>query len=216
MAFEYNIDQLERFEQKLLAQDYLDSSFIVVDGDKPLIISCPHSVPQTRGDRIKLAETRTAIFGCILNLELDVPLIFKTKNCKDDANFDLVCKYKDTLVKYINEHNIKCCVDLHIMKPNSKFDTVLGVNGNENLCGKVFVEDIVEGKFKEAGYNVGVDEVFKASHKGTVSNTVSRVCGVPAIQIELCWDIIDTWDKVFNITELLKECLEEILSRLEE
>ena len=49
-----------------------------------------------------------------------------------------------------------------------------------------------------------------------MSNTVSRVCVVPAIQIELCWDIIDTWDKVFNVTELLKECLEEILSRLEE
>lgn len=102
------------------------------------------------------------------------------------------------------------------MKPNSKFDVVLGVNGNENLCGKVFVKDIVESKFKKAEYKVGVDEVFKASHKGTVSNTVSRVCNVPAIQIELCWDIIDTWDKVFNITELLKECLEEILSRLEE
>ena len=215
MTFYYDIEQIEDFEQSLLSQTYLDNSFTLIKGDKPLIISCPHSVQQTRGNLLKIAETRTAVLGCILNHELNVPLLFKTKNCKDDANFDVVCKYKDALVKYIGDNNIKCCIDLHIMKPNTKFDVVLGVNGDENLCGKLFVKDIIAGAFKDAGYNVGIDEVFKASHKGTVSNTVARVCGVPAIQIELRWSIIDDWVKMFKVVELLRYCLEEILSALE-
>lgn len=216
MTCYYDIEQIEEFEKSLLTQTYLDNSFTLINGNKPLIISCPHSVPQTRGNLLKIAETRTAVLGCILNHELSVPLLFKTKNCKDDANFDLVCNYKDALVKYITEHNTKCCIDLHIMKPNTKFDIVLGVNGNENLCGNLFVKDIIATAFKEAGYNVGIDEVFKASHRGTVSNTVARVCSVPAIQIELRWSIIDNWVKMFKVAELLRYCLEEILSALEE
>lgn len=216
MTFYYDIEQIEDFEQNLLAQTYLDNSFTMLKGEKSLIVSCPHSVPQTRGNRIKLAETRTAVLGCILNHELDVPLIFKTKNCEDDANFDVVCEYKDALVKYITDHNTKCCVDLHIMKPNTKFDVVLGVNGDDNLCGKLFVKHIIANVFEAAGYNVGIDEVFKASHKGTVSNTVARECSVPAIQVELRWTIIDDWNKVFKIAELLRQCLAGILSKLEE
>jgi len=215
MLYSYDINQIENFEKNLLTQNYLDYSFTMLNGDKPLILSCPHSVPQTRGNRIKLAETRTAVLGCILNHELSVPLIFKTKNCQDDANFDIVCEYKDALVKYITEHNIECCVDLHIMKPDAKFDIVLGVNGDENLCGKLFVKDVIASKFREAGYNVGIDEVFKASHKGTVSNTVARICNIPAMQVELRWKIIDTWAKVFSVAELLKSCLNEILDKLD-
>lgn len=61
---------------------------------------------------------------------------------------------------------------------------------------------------------VKVDDVFPASYPHTVSATVSREVGIPAIQLEINWNIVDDYNKVdefVNIISKIIDQLEEII-----
>ena len=64
------------------------SSFQLKSGVGGVMISAPHAVEQTRNGRIKCAESQTGALAKMLHEQLHCPIIYKTKNMGDDANYD--------------------------------------------------------------------------------------------------------------------------------
>lgn len=70
-------------------QNGTDNSFEYEEGYiKNIIISAPHSAPQTRNGKIKLSESFTGVIAKLLNKYFGYSIIYKTKNCDDDVNYD--------------------------------------------------------------------------------------------------------------------------------
>ena len=87
--------------------------FVIKEGVGAVMVSAPHSVSQTRAGRIKQAEPQTGALALLLRENLKCPVICKTANSGDDANFDMVSSYKTALAEYIKNNEIAFLLDLH-------------------------------------------------------------------------------------------------------
>ena len=94
-----------------------ENSYELLSGSGPVMISAPHSVEQTRNGSIKYAEPETGVLAKMLHEELGCPVIYKTGNKGDDANFDEESSYKNALIEYVKNNNILFVLDLHQLAP---------------------------------------------------------------------------------------------------
>ena len=175
-------------------QKYLDyfqsgdiiESFLLERGDGTVMISAPHSVEQIRSGSPKYAEPQTGVLAKMLRDALNCPIICKTRNCGDDANYDEHSPYRDTLRDYINENHIKYLLDLHQMAPERKENIDLGTGRGVNISPDPLVADIVKNHFSARHISeISVNALFSASYPYTVSSTIFRECGICCLQIEI-------------------------------
>lgn len=161
------------------------NNFFIKDGLKKILISCPHSVPQTRNGEIKDAEPETAIIALELS-KLGYPCIIKTTNENDDANRDLNIPYKNDMLKFINNNDIKFVIDLHQLNSNREMDICLGT-GNENhknLLHFSFLTELIKKSFEDNKLITTINNPFSAKNVRTISG-FSSSNNIPAIQIEI-------------------------------
>ena len=176
-------DNLKYAEERM--NEFRQQSFVIKPGEGGIMFSAPHSVEQFREGKIKYSERQTGILVEMLHKELGCPIIKKTANYNDDANYDPVCAYKDALAKYVSDNKIHFLVDLHQLSPSRDVMVNLGTGEWKNL-NNITLLNIFMSSFSK--HNLGiiqVDEPFDGSYDHTVSSTIHRKCSIPCIQIEL-------------------------------
>lgn len=162
-----------------------EKSFELLEGYGRVIVSAPHSVEQTREGKTKFAEPQTGILARLLHDELNCPVIYKTKNCNDDANFDGISPYKDALSAYIQKADVRFLIDLHQLSSAREVSVNFGTANFRNIENSDLF-NIVLGEF--AIQNLGliqIDVPFDASNPYTVSSYVHNKNKIPCIQIEI-------------------------------
>ncbi len=162
-----------------------DRSFELLDGERKIMISAPHSVEQTRNGNIKYAEPQTGVLAKLLHDELDCPVIFKTRNCFDDANFDKTSPYKDALKEYILTHNIVFLIDLHQLAPYREVKINIGTGNFKNISDLKYINFALEAFTKHRLGVVQIGTPFDASYPYTISSYIASNCHIPCMQIEL-------------------------------
>lgn len=166
-------------------QSFHNESFKLLEGQGFIIVSSPHSVEHTREGIIKFAEPQTGVLACLLHDELNCPVIYKTKNCNDDANYDENSIYKDAIISYIESSNIKFLIDLHQLSPKREINIDFGTSNFNNLKDiKIFNIILYEFTNQNIG-SIQIDEPFSASYPYTISSYVHNMCKIQSIQIEI-------------------------------
>lgn len=153
-----------------------------------VMISAPHSVEQMRNGSIKFGEYDTGVLARLLYDELGCPVIYKTCNCNDDANYDEVCGYKETLKRFITEKGggIRYLIDLHEMHPRRENLYDLGTGNGRNIEAGPEILDVVKGELEVRGFeHIAVDDIFDAGYRYTVSAFTARECGISCLQVEI-------------------------------
>ncbi len=179
----FDLALFRRYEDEFSKEK--NGSFELIAGMGRVMISAPHSVQQTRNGKIKRAEEQTGPFAKMLHDELNCPIIFKTKNCNDDANYDPSCDYKDAIVEYISTNNIDFVLDLHLLSAKRDIMVDIGTGGYNNVRSRECVEIVKEAfMLRDVGL-VEIDKPFSAKSPRTISAFVSKSCGISALQIEL-------------------------------
>ncbi len=192
-------------------------SFELLEGEGVVIVSAPHSVEQTRNNQIKYAEPQTGVLAKMLHDVLNCPVIYKTRNCGDDANFDENSSYKQALLEYIKNNNIAFLIDLHQLSPTRDVKINIGTGRLKNISKFEFI-NLALKVFSQR--NIGliqIDEPFDATYPFTISSYISSACNISCLQIEMNSGIVrvDTDDsqveKVFDaLVELVKSISEMI------
>ena len=192
-------------------------SFELLEGEGAVIISAPHSVEQTRNGKIKNAEPQTGALAKMLHDVLNCPVIYKTKNCCDDANYDEHSSYKQALLEYIRKNNIAFLIDLHQLAPTRDVKIDIGTGKLKNVFDFEFI-NIALKVFSSR--NIGliqIDTPFDATYPFTVSSYISSACNISCLQIEMHSNIVraDTNDsqveKVFDaLVDLIKSISQKI------
>ncbi|MCR5809701.1 MAG: N-formylglutamate amidohydrolase [Clostridiales bacterium] len=160
-------------------------SFTLVKGEGRVMISAPHSAEQTRNGRKKYGEYLTGVLANMLHDELGCPIICKTKNCKDDANYDEKSRYKQKLKKYVIKNKIGYLIDLHQMNPQRPEGIAVGTGEGRNISADPGIADRFVKCFEDAGIDgVAIDKPFSAINPNTVSSFIARECGIPCVQLE--------------------------------
>lgn len=174
----------------------LSDSYKILDGEKKVMISAPHCVEQTRNGHIKLAEPQTLYIANELHTSLSCPIIYKTANCNDDANYDTECAYKSVLADYIKTHNIRWLLDLHQMASHRENDIDLGTGRGKNFTDTEALKTISDIFKSFEIQNVVYDHLFSASYPFTVSSYISRSCKIQCLQIEINSSIVYNTDSI--------------------
>lgn len=205
-------EKAKEYEKYFLKEH--EESHMLLSGNRTIMISAPHSVFQTRNDKLKSAERETGVLALMLHDELDCPVIVKTKNCNDDANFDAKSPYKDDLVKYIKSNGIKFLIDLHQLSP--KRDIIFDV-GTSNLIGaengeilNLILKCLTQ---KKLGI-LQINKLYDGSYPYTVSAHVSKTCNVPSIQLEMNTKLFATKKRGNHLKDVY-EALENFILELE-
>lgn len=156
------------------------------EGDIAILFSAPHCVDHFRNGKIKVHEINTDTLIKKIKEKINVSIIYKKESLTEDANWDQNCNYKNKVVNFINEKNIKLFIDIHGMSYNREEDICIGTAFGKNLNGGTNILDVMTKKFKEAGYvNTTVDMPFSASNKNCMSTFVASKCKIPTFQIEI-------------------------------
>lgn len=174
-----------RIQAEAIMDDFADRSFIIKDGTGAIMFSAPHSVEQLREGKPKYSEPQTGLLAEMLHNELGCPIIRKTANFGDDANYDAECKYKDALSEYVKEHGIKFLIDLHQLAPYRDVMINFGTGNWQNMDNITLLNIFLSVFSKNALGSIQIDEPFDASYEHTVSATIHRKCGIPCMQIEM-------------------------------
>ena len=160
-------------------------SFEIKDGNKKIMFSAPHCVEQTRDGRIKSAEGKTGELVRLLNAEADCPVIYKTENRDDDANYDSVSPYKDALCEYVKAHGITMLVDLHELSPARRTLVDVGTGRGKNIKEGEITEFFRNSFCKYPKNSVKIDLPFAGANPRTVSSHIAAECGISCIQLEI-------------------------------
>ena len=159
------------------------ASFELLPGPGPVMISAPHSVGQIREGRPKAAEPGTGLLALLLHGD-GCPVIVKTRNLGDDANFDPVSPYREALCRYVRGHGVRFLLDLHQLSPGRAEMIDIGtgrfVNGSRREAD-LLVRRLSRPLFQP----LSVDGLFSGGGPNTVCSQTARDCRIPCLQLEL-------------------------------
>lgn len=186
----------------------------ILQGTNEILLTAPHSVDQIREGNIKVGEYRTGLIVKLLGRKSDCHIAYKTKNLNDDANYNKDCNFKKDILRYIRENQIMFVLDFHLSRPDREFALDIGTGKGLNIRGGEDKLKILLQSLSEKYSPVKVDEVFPASYPHTVSATVARELGIPAMQIEINWKIVDDYDKVDEFIETLLKIIRQLEEKI--
>lgn len=191
-----------------------NESFKYIKGKEKIILSAPHSVSHFRKGKIKAKDSHTGTIAILLQNALNCNCIYKTKNCNDDANYDIENNlYKNELIEIINKNQIKFLLDIHGAKEGQGFDIDVGTSNYNNLNNKKDYASQIVKLGKKYNLNVTIDKVFKASTLHTIANSINAQTKVPCMQIEISkkYRKLENFDNVKVLLNFLEEFLKKIL-----
>lgn len=194
------IQKIVKNEKRFMANQYKGKRFrerAIKNGKIPVMISAPHAVNHFREEKQKYADMYTGGLAEYLHDELGCHVMYATGYTQNDANYDeaVTCEYKQELVSYIQENDIKVLIDLHGSAKTREFAVEMGTidEADSSLHQYQFIEELIHitlessmGKWlKEDGKVISNNSVFAASNPNTVTNFVSRETKIPCIQLEI-------------------------------
>lgn len=173
-----------------------DNSFEYEQGDiTDILISAPHAANQTREGKIKYSERFTGVIAKILHKYYGYSIIYKTKNCGDDANYDEESPYKDFLFKKCKEFKPLIVLDLHGLSKNRAAQINIGTNfGNSVFQDNEIITCLINCFKKFKIMNIVIDHPFSAGAR-TITGSVSEKVGTKAIQIEMNYGFLSIGEK---------------------
>lgn len=209
------LEYMNKLEEEFALNDYKGiktekESFKVLEGDKNILISCPHSVDQERKGIMKPRELYTGTLCKLIHEYTNCNAIYKYHNDGIDDNFVLHTKYKEKIGELVKEKDIKLVIDIHGMvgsrsKRFRGYYVELGTDSGRNLLGKTYISEKMIDLFNSNGVNkVVVDKKFKASRNYTIAKYVSTNYRVPAVQVEVSGDFRNALNyDIENVKKLL-------------
>ncbi len=192
-----------------------ENSYEFEEGDiTDIIFSAPHSVSQTRNGKIKCAEPYTGVIAKILHKNYGYSVLYKTKNCGDDANYDEKSPYKNKLYAICRKYKPILVIDLHGLSKKRDCIINLGTNFGNTLQDDTETLNELIHCLRNAGINkITTDHPFFAS-ENTIASSVSRKLKQKAIQIEINFGYLDkSPEHILNVINALHSFCQKIRKR---
>lgn len=174
MNFKEEINKLELLE--------LDSDYIIMKGNLPILFTAPHTMKQLKEDgTIKLNESYTKAIALYLNKYFNTSCMVKINDTGIDSNQDNRDEFKKEIIRFVKENNIKLVIDLHGANINQDFDIEFGTLNNLSIDFSTIRE--LEEAFTENGIkNIKHNDPFKG---GAITQYLYGIKDIDVVQIEI-------------------------------
>ncbi len=168
-------------ELKELENQEFNSDFIIKKGSIPILFTAPHTMNQEKEDGIKLAEPYTKAIALYLNKYFNVSTMIKIKDTGLDPNRDNHDEFKNELIKFVKENDIKLVIDLHGSKRDRNFDIEFGTLNNLSADFST-IKELEEAFTENQINNIIYNNPFKG---GAITQYLFNLKDVDVIQVEI-------------------------------
>ena len=159
---------------------------VFLEGEVPVLVTCPHSTSHVRAGKLKRHEFYTAALGTILHSALGCHCLYANRQQETDPNYRDDCGFKTMVAAVLSERNIELVVDLHGTGNERPEDVFPGVGKEgEFLLGNAAVLDGFYSCAEKRGIRAGSPDVFPAARQMTVAKFSAAKLSVPAVQVEI-------------------------------
>ena len=192
MEFKTIINELENEKHQ--------EDFIIKKGSIPILFTAPHTMEQHKKDgSIKVSEPYTKAIALYLNKYFDVNCMVKINDTGLDSNRDNHDEFKQKLIRFVKDNNIKLVIDLHGARNSRDFDVEFGTLNNITADFSTIKE--LEEAFTENGItNVAYNDPFKG---GAITQYLYNLKEIDVIQVEINGKYRDP-DNLDNVEKLCK------------
>jgi len=215
LNFKSNLKKHKEILKNIKHKEIIFNNFSILKGNNNIILSAPHAFKQLRNGKSKNNEINTSNICKLLHYYTGCHAIYTINNTNYDANYDKENPYREYLIKYINENNIKFLIDIHGIEHTCKYNIIIGTNYYKNVNNDIDkINSIIKIINENLTNNIAVDKKFKAREK-TLANHINQNTGIKCIQVELIKDYrkLKRKPKLFNevIKTFIKivECVKE-------
>lgn len=190
-------------EIKILENTFrLKEEYLTYIGTTGVMLTAVHTMDQYKEDgTFKFEEFYTKAIARFVAAKTNSSYYIKIKDTHIDSNSLQFDEFKNNLLNYINENNVKLIIDIHGAKEERDFDVEFGTLNNISADYSTIKE--LEDAFKESGItNISYNSPFKG---GGITQTVFANTNIDVIQIEInskCRDI-DNPDKLEKVCNAL-------------
>ena len=169
--------------------------FFITAGTLPVLISAPHAVSQLRDGRVKPSDDFTGAMALAMANLAGCFAIVASRYDACDPNWDPYerCAYKQALVRTVCENGIVAVLDIHGVPAASPYaieigsadgQTVRAHPGTDEYACRLLRERL-ETHLADQGKTIALNKRHAARNHDTVTRTVSRECGIIALQVEI-------------------------------
>lgn len=204
-----NFNQIHT-NRKMFISKNRDKDHCIIYGNNSILFSAPHGVTQVRLGKPKYCEIGSLATALCLQQITHSHLIAKTKNNFDDANFDDVSPYKNSVLKLIQKNNIKYLLDFHGLSSKREIDVNLGTNLGNNIKNNESIFNQLYQSLVSNGFTVSVDQPFMAGGRTISGFAVAQCPKLWAIQIEINCSITNepkNFDRFKKLISILTDWL---------
>lgn len=192
MSFKEEINKLELLE--------FNDDYIIKKGNLPILFTAPHTMEQLKDDgTIKFSETYTKSIALYLNKHFNVNCMVKINDTGLDSNRDNHDEFKQALIQFVKDNNIKLVIDLHGARNSRNFDVEFGTLNNITADFSTIKE--LEEAFTENNItNVAYNDPFKG---GAITQYLYNLKDIDVIQVEINGRYRDP-DNLDNVEKICK------------
>lgn len=172
------------FGEKIKKYESINGLFdyLLVKGEIPVLITAPHTMEQVKNDgTIKYSEPYTKAIALYLNEVCSSSYLIKTKDTGMDSNRDNHDEFKEDLVNFVKDNDIKLVIDLHGADHNRDFDVEFGTMNNLTADFST-IKELEEALRHNGIVNIEHNDPFKG---GAITQYLYNIKDVEVIQLEI-------------------------------
>ncbi|MDD3453009.1 MAG: hypothetical protein PHN42_01860 [Bacilli bacterium] len=193
------------FEKKILECEniFLNQDYIYKQGKKKVILTSVHSMIQHKEGGIKKSEPFTKGITKYVSEETDCFYYIKLKETRVDSNSVEFDEFKDNLLKYIKDNEIKLLIDIHGAKIDRDFDVEFGTLKNLSIDYSALYE--LKEAFNFNGINnIKINDPFLG---GGITKYIYSNTDIDIVQIE-----INSKFRDYNNLENMKKICDSLIN----
>ncbi|MBO8128113.1 MAG: hypothetical protein H0Z39_02795 [Peptococcaceae bacterium] len=220
MTVRWDVRPAYEIEQKIFAvNNYYGvegtTSYEILSGRIPLLVSAPHAVKHRRAANTEPKE-QDEYTGTIARLLNEITGCYAMHaTCPDlDPNFYDDCAYKGGVRRIVEENDIKLVLDIHGATRWRAFNVDIGSCHGKSVQHNPELLDLLLEEFRNHGIaNVVVDDTFPGCGQPTVTRYVSAILNRAALQLEINKKLRDP-EKDPESFVVLVECLASYIRKV--
>lgn len=170
-------------------------AFRLVERSLPVVVSAAHAVTHWREGRMKPSDDYTGALALAVAGICGCHAIVATNSRGHDPNWDPfeTSPYKQALCEFVREHGVALVIDLHGMPAASPDAIEIGSADGATVAvlpgADVRTRDILQEELapylRRYDRAIALNGRHAARGENTVTRTVSRECGIAALQLEI-------------------------------
>lgn len=161
----------------------------------------------------KFSEIGSVATALVLQEKTSSWFLAKTKNNNDDANFDEVSSYKNTIQKIIKEQNIKYLIDIHGLASKRECDINLGTHLGQNIKADEKAFNKLFEVLVKNGFKTTIDQPFMAGVQTISGSMANKYSELWTIQIEINCSITnkkENFDRYKRLLSVLENWIKNL------